>query len=843
MTRHSPNATRTAWLCFVASGAAGLVYETCWVRLASLAFGSTTVALSTVLAVFFAGLAAGSELFGRWAQRARRPLRVYAALEIGLAVLAMLSPTAFEVADSLYGAVYRAIGDRPALLVALRATLICAILLPPTVLMGGTFPLFCRQFVRSEGTIGRSVGLLYATNTLGAAAGCALTGYVLLPTLGVHGALACGAALSGAAGIAVWSLRVEGPPPAVVERATPADRPRVRTVAWLFFASGLVAVGSQVVWTRFLALLVSNTVWTYTLTLTVVLVGIVLGSALAARLADRARDTRAVAFGALQIAIGLSLLLTVLLPPPVWQALGGGIATRAALILPVATLSGASFPLAIRMVLDDPRQAGAGAGRMTAINTLGGIIGALLIGFLGLPHLGTAASAQLLAAISVASGALAWWTLTDRRPLLRVATGAAAVAWLVIPWAIGTRVPADFLAPRSRLVDWTEGWTSNLSVTRNDGVLQLDIDRWWQGTDVRSHQIMAAHLPMLLHPAPRDVLVVGVGTGQAPSRFSFYDVERLDCVDIEPALFGFVPRHFDSTWMQDPAVRLLREDGRHYITHTARSYDVISLEIGQLFRAGAASFYTEQFYRRAAARLRRGGLLSQFVPLPFLEVETFKRLLRTFAEVFPECSLWYNSSELLIVGVIGDRARLSADRLRLVESEAAIRDDLRYSHWGGRAEWLQHRQNLLAMFLCGPRGVHSARRRRRAIRRRHPGIGVRRQPRGGNRSAAARDCRAAAAERRVGRRLRGRPRRGTARRGRGDARTQYRRPGGDGASAPLQTTAPARRRDGSRRIAAARRAGQSLEPRGAARAGPRRRSGRTSRRRAGAVRPGAGGGT
>ena len=208
-----------ALLCFFLSGFAGLVYEICWIRQAALVFGSTIEAFSTVLATFFAGLALGSYLFGGIAQRMRRPLRLYAILEVTLAGLALASPLAFEVAETLYGVAYRTFETNPGMLAAARIACVSLVLLGPTVLMGGTLPLFCRQFVDQRSKIAGSVGFLYGVNALGAAMGCTAAGVLLLPSLGLTGAIQLGSASSLIAGIGVALL------PLAVRVVDPAVRP------------------------------------------------------------------------------------------------------------------------------------------------------------------------------------------------------------------------------------------------------------------------------------------------------------------------------------------------------------------------------------------------------------------------------------------------------------------------------------------------------------------------------------------------------------------------------------------------------------------------------------------
>ena len=694
-----------ALICFFLSGFAGLVYEVTWIHQASLLFGSTTFALSTVLAVFFLGLACGSYLFGCLGQRTSRPLLIFALIEIGLGFLALVSPYAFGLADILYGAIYRVLADHTVLLFLIRAVLVGFVVFPPTVLMGATLPLFCRQFVRSNAKIARSVGLLYGINTLGATLGCISAGFVFLPELGILGTVRLGAVLNILVGIAAGALPVVRSGVAQVSPSRTEDRGH-RGLFALFFAVGFAALGGEVLWTRYLGLLIANTVYTYTLTLAVVLTGIVLGSVLASRFFDRPTP-RARYFGTFQVLTGLTVLGLMMLPPDVWRHLGDEWWIFAALLLPPAVLGGASFPLAVRMVVEDASVSSSGTGKIAAVNTMGGITGSLAIGFVGLPLFGLETSLLFITGTSLAIGFTTWIWL-DRKSALSVRVAiivASLCVWLGIPHLMATRIPADFLGERENLVDFREGYGSNLAVIRKDQGLQLEINRWWQGRTRKTHQVMAAHVPMLLHPNSKKVLVVGVGTGQTAARFLLYPIDRLECVDIEPTIFGFIRSHFDSGWMEDPRVALIAADGRNYLRHTSSTYDVISLELGQLSRPGVASFYTVDFYRRARKRLNSGGLLVQFVPLSLLTVDHFRSTVQSFLDAFPHSLMWYNTSELLLIGVAGQE--ISVDRAALEErlSDPNIRRDLEYSHWGGSTYWLNRPQVFLGSYLMGSGGL------------------------------------------------------------------------------------------------------------------------------------------
>lgn len=707
-------------ICFFASGFAGLSYEICWIRKACLIFGATTFAVSTVTAVFFGGLAIGSYLFGQYSRRMQRPLMIYALLEFGLGVIALFNPLLFSRAEELYRSFYPAFAGSFALLSLTRMALVTVVILPPTILMGATLPLFCRYYVVSRDKISLSVALLYGLNTLGAMVGCAVTGFGLIPGIGVNKTIWLAGMVNLVVGCIAYRVQSVAPLSDAPGTESSVSVTGVKTtidrdgsiIAGLFFLSGFVALGNEVLLVRYLSLLIHNSVYTYTLTLTITLTGIVLGSVLISGIGDRTQR-RAFIFGMAHVLSALMIWSLVMLPAVWWQGIMGKLNSAShvwiflLLLLLPAVLSGISFPLAIRMVVDCPSLAGARVGKMYAVNTFGGIVGSLAVGFIFLPHAGLQKSLLLTTGVSILIGSSAWLFL-ERAVGLRVRTALIAlglIVWLAIPWVTGTRLPADFLHTEvQELVDFREGYGANLAVTRftDNNETALEIDRMWQGNNLKNQQIMAAHVPMLFHPAPKSVLVVGVGVGKTAGRFLFHDVARLDCVDIEPGLFDIVRSNFDSSWMNDSRVRLITEDGRNYINNTNATYDIISIEVGQTFRPGISSFYTLDFYRHVRERLNRNGIVSQFIPINFLEPAEFRSLLRTFLEVFPDSILWYNSAELLLIGSPSGRPTLTSERLNSLSVDGPVKKDLFYTYFGGPDFYLNRREVFLAGFLCGP---------------------------------------------------------------------------------------------------------------------------------------------
>jgi spermidine synthase len=714
-----------AKFCFFLSGFAGLVYEVAWIRKASLIFGSTTWALTTVLAVFFGGMALGSWVFGRWGQRLKQPIRMYAVLEVLIAAAALLSPKLFDLVDGLYGSAYRGavqtVTDADGLqwlasgagLSVVRVILVALVLLVPTFLMGGTLPLFCRQFVVSREKISGSIAYLYSLNTIGAAAGAAAAGFILIPRLGVVGAITVAAGISLAVGLTASALRFA---PA---QDTPDDLPLASIgakpfffslVPWLFFTTGMVAVGVEVFWSRFLGLLIRNSVYTYTITLAVVLLGIVIGSLLAGVFTSGKRNgfgaKPGTLFGVFQVTSAVAIVVLMFLPANVWQGLGTGLTPIFLLLLPAAILSGASFPLANKLVLDNPALSSLSVGRMTAMNTVGGILGAFLAGFVLLPVLGLAKGVLVLTGAGLVAGVVALLRLdcSGKRPakLNLIMAAGSVLLWVLIPILAGTSLPEDYLQSKGKLVDFVEGSGSTLAVVEVDGSLKLKIDGLWQGSETKGHQIMAAHIPAILHPDPKDILVVGVGVGQTAGRFLMHPINTLDCVDIEREIFPFIAKNFETEWMHDPRVTLVPDDGRTFTNSTSRRYDIVSVEVGQVFRPGVDAFYSKEYYESVRSILKPGGMVAQFVPLGFFDESMFKSTVATFCSVFPEAVLWYNTQELLLIGSPQGQPQVSLERMFALEQNKPLVEDLAWSQWGGSEFYLNKAGAFLGGYLLGP---------------------------------------------------------------------------------------------------------------------------------------------
>jgi spermidine synthase len=710
-------------LVFLLSGAAGLIYQVVWTRRLALMLGVTFPAISTVLAVFMAGLALGSWWLGRRADATRSPLRLYGLLELGVAASGAASPWLLDRLGDLYVHFAREGGMPEPLLGPLRVLVAAAVMLVPTTLMGGTLPVLIRGVHRTPSRIGREAGLLYAVNTLGALLGTLAAAFVLVQSLGITGALYAAAALNLCAGAVALALArgeraAAAPAPDLAAAAPPADPATARAVVLAFGASGALALAYEVMWTRYLVYVVGeNSVYAFALILAAFLSGIVLGSWIASRLADRLADLVGV-LGAVIALVGATALATVLLTGIAWNLLPVGpqhgfleasfrrlLRCLLVLIVPT-TLSGSTFAIVARLVARDPARLGQAAGRAYALNTFGGILGAIAAGFVILPRLGLVRGLLLLAALNLAVGLA---LVLRRRPQgrdwgLAAVLGISAVCGAATLAAQGNPVVRALEQDGIDVLFFEDGPEATIAVARYpsgerflvvDGDAQASTDPYDQ-----VHLRLLGHLPALLHPDPRDALVVGFGAGLSTGSLAQHPGVHVDVAELNRAVIRG-SEHF-AAWNHDaarlPNVTILFRDGRNHLLTTARRYDVITSDPTDPDDAGITNLYSREYFELLRSRLREGGLVSQWLPTRF-EPEAFQLVVRTFQAVFPDASLWRTGYSAVIVGSKGAPRVGRAELARRLE-DPQVR--------AGLAQiGIESPDDLLALYLGGPDGVRA----------------------------------------------------------------------------------------------------------------------------------------
>ena len=684
--------------CFLLSGAASLMDQVVWLRYLALVFGNTTWAAATLLAVFMAGLGGGALLCGRLADRLHKPLVVYAVAEIGVAVFALVSPALLGNIDTAYVAVYRSLGNQPALFAAGRALLAALFLGPPTLLMGGTLPLMLRGVTRSLERVGRSTAAFYGVNTLGAVLGTFVAGFVSIRLIGLHGtlALAAGANLLAALGAVAFAARLAEKVSAVPTVAIgPAPTPPRRWLLALFFAMGATSLAYEVLWTRILVFYFGSSVYAYSLMLLLVLIGLALGSLAAVPWADRARSPLAV-LALLEVGIALWVPCQVWLFQRLNELLVGtaralhphgfpGIAATQLLaalplLAPATLLMGASFPFAVRCRVSGLAGFGVDVGRVYGFNTLGSVAGALTAGFVLIPWIGTQDALLLTGAVN---GALAVWLLA-RTPGRRRWAALAALAPLLALAAMALLPPdrAILAAGLFRddrpedLVYFHEDAQASVTIRRlaaaGGSYLSLELNGVnVAGTspDLYAIQKMQGHLPLLLAAHPRSVAHIGFGSGGTAWAVSRHPVDDILVVEISPEVLAASDRffpHINHGVLHDPRVRVELNDGRNFLLATPERFDAVLSDSIHPRYAGNGSLYSLEYFRLLRRRLEPGGVASMWLPMYALTPRNFAMILEAFREVFPHLAVWYEASTLnaftivtgKVDGPVWDAARL-----------------------------------------------------------------------------------------------------------------------------------------------------------------------------------------
>jgi spermidine synthase len=679
--------TLAVHLLFLVSGALGLVYEVLWIRQLTAVFGGTTLATTATLSGFFLGLAVGSAAFGRRARSWRRPLVAFGLLEVGVGLGALLVRPIASLYGQLYPGLHSTLAPFPAGFALVKLVLAMAAVGLPALCMGGTLPALAQAMAPRSGRPGASAGGLYALNVLGAAAGALAVPFVLLPSLGVNRTTLCAAAGSVAVGMLACAL---GRRPRMAEDTGPAaaDERVGGPVLALAFVSGAATLALQVLWMRMFAFVHESAVHSIAVVLAVFLLGLAGGAALARAALRRARPPQRLLAGAWLVAAALVVASPRLfhhltdgfayLAADTWtRTLGRLAALAAATLLPATIALGMAFPLLMHRAAPTRSVTGPALGRLLAANTLGAIVGPLLATFLVAPRLGLWWSIVGVGLLLAASAAAS----LPRRGALATAAGAGVVL-LLAP----ARLPAVRLAPGERVVSVREGSYGTTAVLADAH------DRWITqnnayvlgGAAAATEERFQAHLPLLLHPAPRRVAFLGLGTGISAGGALAHGVESVVALEIVPEVVEAARADFadlNGGVVDDPRVTVVADDGRNHLAARPHAFDVVVGDLLVPWRAAEAPLYTQEHFASVRRALAEDGLFCQWLPLYQLSEEQLAVLVNTFVEVFPRTTVWRGNflpdqATLALVGQAGPRP-LDAEAIdrRLRALPAAVAAD------------------------------------------------------------------------------------------------------------------------------------------------------------------------
>ncbi len=730
---YSAKSLKLVAICFLFSGATGLIYEVLWARMLGLVFGVTTLAIGLVLAAFMGGLALGSAIAARFAARIARPVRAYALIEIAIGVYALVVPLLFRLIDRVYAAAWPHFHQGFYGFAFARFALAAIVLLIPTALMGATLPVLARAVDASQARK-NSITTLYACNLAGAIAGTIAAGFFLLPYFGVRATIWIAAATNVLIGVVAFlidrklcptnfslssSVEVQG-------EASQGQTEVYRTskTFWLTCAiiSGFVTISMQIVWSRVLAMIIGSSTYAFSIVLALFLAGLAFGAYLVS--ATRNHDGRALrrtVFG-LEILTAAALFIGLRVANAVPELLVSAglrlgvntwagllalqIAAAALLILAPATFMGMVMPLVLT-------RAGSArlVGKSYALNTVGAIAGALVTAFLLIPRTNTRFTIFCAASLCLVVAGIAYQPRRERSDLavgrsLSIGGAVGAIILMFIFWpalnlnalSVGAYdsfvrvlaksrgdVPEDDHnsgAENHQLLMFAEGRTATVSVRRDWGITSVAINGRTNASDGDDMptQILLGQLGIMAAPHLEHALVIGFATGVTPGAVLQSPMQSVECVEIESAAVASSSffNHVNNRPLSDPRLHLIVDDARSYLRVNPVRYDLIVSEPSHPWVPGVANLFTREFFALGRERLKDDGVFVQWLQIYQLSTESLRSVLATFHEVFPHVAVFRvlgaaKGKDLIL---LGSRAQISFDQINERFNEPRIAAEL-----------------------------------------------------------------------------------------------------------------------------------------------------------------------
>ena len=668
------------------SGCSALLFQTLWLRLSGLAFGNSIWSAALILSSFMAGLALGSAIAASTSLGRLRPLRVYAGLEMIVAIIGCTLVFGLPLLGEWMRPVFQAFWNHQQILNGLRFAVSFLILLIPTTAMGLTLPVLLGDPLLKHQEFSRGMGFLYGANTLGAMAGALLGEMYLVQRCGLLGTAWTAAGVGCAAAATAWMFAPEpasaGKAPSRLRLGLSLGRQLPWSLLFVSMGTGAILLGLEVIWVRFLRLYVASTSIAFSVMLAVVLAGIGLGSIGGSLIPQRVLPRRQMLPLLLILAASATLLSYLFFPVPVRpanipafdRAFAQQIGLLSlALMFPVAFLSGALLPAIATCIQSEVNDWTNSTGLTIFFNTIGAACGPLLAGFLFLPRLGFQSSlilcAALYAGLALLTSRKESWSARRLSGIAMVSLSAAFVLILAIfPYHRDEIHFANARRPYevdgSALFKKIEGTADTFQLLRRELYGQPYYYRLvtncysMSGTLPRSQRYMRlfAYLPLALRPASENALLVGYGVGVTADAFlRDARLKQLDIVDISKEVFDLADSYTGpgySNPLRDPRVATFVQDGRFFLQACPGRYDIITGEPPPLKTAGSVNLYTQQFFSLMKGRLKDGGIASFWLPIYQITVDETKAILRAFRNVFPNASLWATSDlEWIMIGI------------------------------------------------------------------------------------------------------------------------------------------------------------------------------------------------
>lgn len=689
------------------SGVAALIYQVTWFKHLSYFLGNSTYTQSLVLATYMGGLAIGAWWWGRKADKSAKSLRVFAFLEIGIAIYCFFYYPIFEVLKSCF-IDYVSTNDLPSdggFTLFVKLIISAAGILIPTILMGGTLPVLVKYFSARINQVGKNVAIFYFINSLGAVIGTLIAGFYLLQFFGLRNTTYIGAGMDLAIGVVclLLSYKIDSTSDAKNEKKEWKERFTLKKIQFkivLLIAgiSGLSAMIYEIVWLRLLIPILSSSTYSFSVILAVFISGITIGSYIVYRIIDRIKNPYRF-LGYCQMGIVITILLSMpfyeRLPYYIWSAIGDPATSSASysfyifiqfffvflLIITPTIFMGMTLPIASRLCVTEVKNTGKVIGKVFAINTLGTVIGSLAAGLFLIPLIGIKNTLQFAVLLNLVLALIVLLTkkLVSRKIKIAILSvlgisilvyfgntrqdsWAYSIMLSDVPRKINRIKPPDSYADFYRLAEdhdkihyYQEGINGTIVVAQKNKETYLFTNGKGDANSISdlSSQISLGLTPIILHPSPDSVFVIGYGAGTTighvmlHSRVKYGEVAEISGEVIDASKYF---NDINGEPLRNKNLRVIRDDGLSALLVSPRKYDVIISQPSNPWSAGMGSLFTQEFFQTCKDKLHKGGYVAQWFNLYEMDDKSLKLILRTALSEFKHVTLWHiSNSDILIL--------------------------------------------------------------------------------------------------------------------------------------------------------------------------------------------------
>ncbi|MDD2790946.1 MAG: fused MFS/spermidine synthase [Sulfurimonas sp.] len=651
------------------SGSSALIYQVLWVRLLSLSIGSTSISISTVLAAFFLGLGLGSYFAGHILQRFKNAFKIYLFVEIGIALSALsLLPILLDLDYYLSILPITEAG------LGLKFFVVMLLLLIPTFLIGTTFPILVAVAILNKDGIGNRLAHFYAFNTLGAVTGALLSGFVLIPYFGLDGTLYIAASINAFivfAGLLIYRRIISSSSPLFTSSAITEKDDKFNIKALIvLFVTGFVAMATEVGWMKFLIVYTGNTIYGFSLILSMFLVGIALGSyALKLRVFSSIEAKKMLFFGLILLSV---MLLAARVGLGVFSDIYEQLNTLEVdafvyrwskylvmflLLLPATALFGALFPVALKLYSADSQVFYSHVGKAYAINIIAGVFGSVIAGFWIIPYFSTDVLLSAGALVILFSSLLFVNDIKSKN-IFYIWSSFTIIFVFISTYLphIDYRSMINIVVQRdtkhasahvkSTIHYLKEGQTGIIGILSYDNypcikrLFNNGMNESWvdicDADNLLLNEFLLGEIPLLLNPLAKKAFVVGYGGGTTVKALAMNELERIDVVELDSAVLDAMRTLYDNKLPtdEDKRVHVTINDARNTLLMSDNTYDVIVSQPSHPWLSGASNVMNRDFFEIVKSRLSPNGINAQWVPLFKIDVATFKSIIKAYTDTF-----------------------------------------------------------------------------------------------------------------------------------------------------------------------------------------------------------------